>query len=159
MKTESITVASMKKLQISIVQIVCILTAYSAMAATEQWQGVPGVSASTNWTDAANWTSPQQTYYNQVQFTGIGANANSDFSVNNVLDGATGVSQMPIWELDYVPVNGNYTTLINPGVTLLVGVGNHGYLTVGADQLSGNSPAPANAVETIAFTGSGGTLH
>jgi fibronectin-binding autotransporter adhesin len=136
------------------------LAAGSASAATEQWLGVPGVSATTNWTDAANWTpSVQQTYYNQVQFTGTGASPNSVFSVNNVLDAATGVAQMPIWELDYIPTNGNYTTLINPGVTLTVGVGNHGYLTIGADQLSGSSPAPANALETIAFTGSGGTLQ
>src|SRR6267378_2588326 len=131
----------------------------SAFAASEQWQGVPGVSATTNWTDAANWTSPQQTYFNQVQFRGIGANNNANFSVNNMLDGTTGVAQMPIWELDYVPTNGNYTTLINPGVTLTVGVGNHGFLTVGADQLNGSSPAPANAIETITITGIGGTLN
>jgi len=141
--------------------------AYSGSAASEQWIGVPGVSATTNWTDAANWgnfsgfgsSTPPQTYYNQVQFTGTGANLNSVFSINNVLDSATGVAQMPVWELDYTPTNGNYTTLINPGVTLTVGVGNHGFLTVGADQLSGSSPAPANAMETIAFTGSGGTLQ
>ena len=133
--------------------------AWSSYADTEQWQGVPGVSATINWTDAANWTSPQQTYFNQVQFRGIGANNNANFSVNNVLDGTTGVAQMPIWELDYVPTNGNYTTLINPGVTLTVGVGNHGFLTVGADQLNGSIPAPANAVETITITGSGGTLN
>jgi len=41
--------------------------------------GRPGVSATTNWTDAANWTSPQQTYYNQVQFTGTGASAKFNF--------------------------------------------------------------------------------
>src|SRR5882757_6906097 len=74
------------------------LAAGSTFAASEQWQGVPGVSASTNWTDAANWTSPQQTYFNQVQFTGTGANNNANYSVNNVLDGTTGVAQMPIWE-------------------------------------------------------------
>src|ERR1700722_2916578 len=95
-----------------------ILAAQRGFADTEQWKGAPNVSASTNWTDAANWTGPQQTYYNQVQFTGTGANANTDFSVNNVLDGTSGVAQMPIWELDYTPLNGNYTTLINPGVTL-----------------------------------------
>ncbi len=159
MKTESKIVRLVKKAQFGAVVALCTFAAYSGSAATEQWQGIPGASATTNWTDAANWTSPQQTYYNQVQFTGTGANNTANFSVNNVLDAATGDAQMPIWELDYVPTNGNYTTLINPGVTLLVGVGNHGYLTVGADQLSGNSPAPANAVETIAFTGSGGTLQ
>jgi len=159
MKTESKIIRLAKKARFGAMLALCTFAAYSGSAATEQWQGVPGVSATTNWTDAANWTSPQQTYYNQVQFTGTGASANSIFSVNNVFDSASGVAQMPIWELDYIPINGNYTTLINPGVTLLVGVGNHGYLTVGADQLSGNSPAPANAVETIAFKGSGGTLQ
>ena len=147
------------KARIGTLLAISVFAVFSGHAATEQWIGMPGVSATTNWTDAANWTSPQQTYFNQVQFTGTGANNNANFSVNNVLDAASGVAQMPIWELDYIPTNGNYTTLINPGVTLLVGVGNHGYLTVGADQLSGNSPAPANAVETIAFTGSGGTLQ
>src|SRR5690242_2608436 len=158
MKTESFTAVLASKVQRCIVQAICVFATCSTFAASEQWQGVPGVSATTNWTDAANWTSPQQTYFNQVQFTGTGANNNANFSVNNVLDGTTGVAQMPIWELDYVPTNGNYTTLINPGVTMTVGVGNHGYLTVGADQLNGSSPAPANAVETITFTGSGGTL-
>src|SRR6266404_7035201 len=137
----------------------CMLSARSARAGNDFWAGVPGVSATTNWTDAANWTGAVSTYYNQVEFIGIGASANNNFAVNNVLDGTSGVAQMPIWELDYIPTNGNYTTLIYPGVTMTVGVGNHGYLTVGADQLSGNSPAPANAVETIAFTGSGGTLQ
>src|SRR6267378_2875096 len=74
-----------------------ILAAQRGFADTEQWKGVPNVSTSTNWTDAANWTGPQQTYYNQVQFTGTGANANMDFSVNNVLDSVTGVAQVPIW--------------------------------------------------------------
>jgi autotransporter-associated beta strand protein len=129
----------------------------SARAANDYWAGVPGTSATTNWTDAANWTSAIQTYYNEVEFTGIGANANTDMSVNNVLDGTTGVSQMPIWELDYVPTNGNYTTLINPGITLNLAAG-RGYLIVGADQLHAGSPAPANAFETITLTGPGATL-
>ena len=140
----------------------CLFLTGLAKAANDFWAGAPGTGATTNWTDAANWTfagqSSPQTYFNEVEFTGVGASANNDLSVNNVLDSTTGVAQVPIWELDYVPTNGNYTTLINPGVNLVVGVGNHGYLTVGADQLNGSSPAPANAVETITFTGSGGTL-
>jgi fibronectin-binding autotransporter adhesin len=133
------------------------LAACSAWAATEQWQGIPGISATTNWSDPLNWTSPQQTYYNQVQFTGTGASPNTDFSINNVLDGTGGVSQMPIWELDYVPVNSNYTTLIDPGVTLTLDAGN-GKLVIGADQLNTANPAPANAFETITITGPGATL-
>jgi autotransporter-associated beta strand protein len=135
------------------------LIAGSGSAATEQWLGVPETSASTNWTDAANWTpGVQQTYYNEVQFTGTGASANTDFSVNNVLDSTTGVAQMPIWQLDFTPLNGNYTTLINPGVTLTTGAGN-GTLTVGADILNNSSPAAADAFETITLTGEGGTLN
>jgi fibronectin-binding autotransporter adhesin len=145
------------KAKVGMVLALSTLAAYSASASTEQWIGVPGVSATINWTDANNWNSVQQTYYNQVQFTGTGTNANSNFSVNNVLDATTGVAQMPIWELDYVPVNGNYTTLINPGVTLNLNAG-RGYLYVGADALNTASPAPANAVETIAIQGSGGRL-
>lgn len=139
------------------------VAAGSASAATEQWLAVPGTSATTNWTDAANWPTDAsqglpQTYYNQVQFTGTGANANTDFSVNNVLDATTGVAQMPIWQLDFTPLNGNYTTLINPGVTLTTGAGN-GTLTVGADILNNSSPATADAFETITLTGEGGTLN
>src|SRR5271167_2402141 len=100
---------------------------YPARAAYDFWAGVPGTTATTNWTDAANWTyagqSSPQTYFNQVEFAGVGASA-----VNNVLDNTTGVAQMPMWELDYIPTNGNYTTLINPGITMTIGVGNHGFL-------------------------------
>lgn len=159
MKTESILIASAGRIQRRLVAAVSALAACSTFAATEQWQGVPGGSATTNWTDAANWTgaTPINTYYNQVQFTGTGASANTSFAVNNVLDAATGVAQMPIWELDYTPVNGNYTTLINPGVTLTLGAG-RGILFVGADALNTGSPAPAGAFETITITGPGAAM-
>lgn len=128
-----------------------------AFGATEHWIGVPGVSASINWTDPANWSSPQQTYYNQVQFLGSGMTSNNDFTVNSILDSTTGCAQVPIWELDFTPVNGNYTTLIDPGVTLNLAAG-RGYFLVGADQLSTSHPAPSNAVETVTFTGPGAAL-
>jgi autotransporter-associated beta strand protein len=117
---------------------------------------VPGTSATTNWTDAANWAgvSPAQTYYNQVQFIGIGAVGGPGI-INNVLDNTTGVAQMPIWELDIIPTNVNYTTLISPGKTLSTGAGN-GKLYVGCDQITAGGVV--NAVETISFTGAGGTL-
>lgn len=134
-----------------------------AHAANDFWAGVPGITATTNWTDAANWTftgqASPQTYFNEVEFTGVGASPNSSVAVNNVLDNVNGIAQMPMYELDYIPTNQNYTTLINPGITMTVGVGNHGFLTVGADQLSGSSPAPADAMETITITGNGGTLQ
>ena len=139
--------------------LVCLFIIHPAWAAYDYWAAVPGISVDTNWSTQVNWTGAQQTYYAEVEFTGVGANANNNFAVNNVLDlTSSGPAQMPIWELDYIPTNGNYTTLIDPGITMTVGVGNHGYLTVGADQLNGTNPAPANAVETITITGSGGTL-
>ncbi len=132
--------------------------AHSAQAGNDYWAGVPGVSADTNWSDAANWTGEQQTYYSQVEFTGVGASANNNFAVNNVLDQTTGPAQVPIWELDYIPVNGNYTTLIDPGVTMLLGAG-QGHLMVGADILSPGTPATSGAVETITIAGPGATLQ
>ena len=126
--------------------------AQTAHAGTTYWAGVPGVSADTNWSDTANWTGAQQTYYNQVVFNGVGANANNNFAVNNVLDQVTGPAQMPIWELDYIPVNGNYTTLIDPGVTMLLGAG-QGHLMIGADITSPGTPATSGAVETIKIAG------
>src|SRR5579859_1678654 len=163
MKIESRIHRFARKAQFGAAVALSLVILNSARAAYDFWAGVPGTTATTNWTDAANWTyagqlSPQ-TYFNQVEFAGVGASANNNFAVNNVLDNVTGVAQMPMWELDYIPTNGNYTTLINPGVTMTVGVGNHGFLTVGADQLNGSIPAPANAVETITITGSGGTLN
>lgn len=130
-----------------------------AFAANDYWAGVPGSSADTNWTTTANWTSAQQTYFNAVFFNGVGTNANNNYAVNNVLNATTGVAQMPMYELDYVPTNGNYTTLINPGVTMTIGAGD-GNLRAGAGQGYGvtSHAVPANAVETITITGSGGTL-
>jgi len=121
-------------------------------AATIQWQGQPGVTATTNWSDAANWTGAAQTYFNQVQFSGAGTNANGDLSINTLLDGATAASQMPIWQLDFNNVGGNYVTRINPGVTLHVDAGN-GWTTVGAPG------TPADAVEIIKFTGDDGSIR
>lgn len=128
--------------------------AFNALAATEHWIGVPGVSATTNWSDANNWSSPQQTYYNQVQFLGTGTAANTSTNFTSCLDSATGPAQMPIWELDMTPTNGNYTTLIDPGITMTLAAG-RGILQVGADILHGGAPASANATETVSFVGAG----
>ncbi len=146
-----------RHLRLLIASMLGLIVAPFARADNDFWAGVPGVSATTNWTDAANWTQAVQTYYNEVEFTGVGASANTSTAINNVLDGTTGVSQMPIWELDYVPTNGNYTTLISPGVTMTLGAG-RGFLVVGADQLHTASPAPADAFEIITLTGSGAAL-
>jgi len=134
---------------------------HSAQAANDFWIAVPGVSADTNWSDSGNWSSPNggtSTSYNQVEFLGTGASANNNFAVNNVADQVSGYLILPIWELDYVPTNGNYTTLINPGIALELGAG-QGHLMVGADINTPGSPATAGAVETIKITGPGASLE
>src|SRR5260370_35603718 len=157
MKSPRQIVVSASRVSYLSVLALCLLAARPARADYNFWAGAPGISATTNWTDAANWTGAIQTYYNEVEFTGIGTSANNNFSVNNVLYATTGDAQVPIGELDFVPTNGNYTTLISPGVTLTLNAG-RGFLEIGADQLHTGSPAPSNAVETITITGSGGTL-
>lgn len=152
-----LTPVSTRRLGLLLASIPLVLAIPAAKADYNFWAGVPGTSATTNWTDGANWTGAVQTYYNEVEFIGPGGNPNNSTAVNNVLDGTSGVSQMPIWELDYAPTNLNYTTLISPGVTLNLGAG-RGWLVVGADQLHTSDPAPANAVETITITGAGAAL-
>ena len=147
MKLESQIAKLITQAKAATVLALSALAAYSGSAATEHWIGVPGTSATINWSDANNWSSPQQTYYNEVQFLGTGASANSVFTVNNILDNTTTVAQMPIWQLDLVATNANYTTLVDPGVSLTLGAGN-GNVYVGADALNTANPAPANAVET-----------
>ena len=158
MKTKFKTRMFAAKTQLGTAAVLALFAIRSAQAGTDYWAGVPGVTPDTNWTDIANWTGAQQTYYNQVVFNGEGANPNNNVSVNNVLDNTSGVAQMPIWELDYVPTNLNYTTLINPGVTMILGAG-QGHLMVGADITSPGNPAPASSVETITITGAGGALE
>lgn len=156
--------------QASAVILLASLMMPAARAANAYWGGVPGVNADTNWSDAANWPEPPgtwsysnggdgPTFYNEVYFNGVGANPVNDFAVNNVLDTtSSGAAVMPVWELDITPTNGNYTTLINPGVTLQIAAGN-GTVRVGADSQHTTSAAPANAVETIKFEGPGGTFN
>ena len=134
-----------------------------APAGTEHWKAVPGTSATTNWTDTANWTgvNPPQTFFNNVDFNvAAGGSPVNNFTVNNVFTAATGVAQMPMFGLRYYATNVNYTTLILPGQTLATAAGNNGnQFLVGADQVNGaNLPAPANAAETVTITGAGGTL-
>ncbi|HZT22225.1 MAG TPA: hypothetical protein VFB55_04900, partial [Verrucomicrobiae bacterium] len=158
MKTLSMVYRFSRTAILSVVLTLIFSIIYDSHAANDYWAGVPHVSATTNWSDAANWTGAVQTYYNRVEFTGVGATTGTNISVNNVLDSTTGVAQMPIWELDYIPTNANYTTLIQPGITLSLGAG-RGDLAVGADVLNtGNNPAPANSVETITIEGTGATL-
>ncbi len=150
MKTPFLTPIS----KLSLALAVGLSAIYSASAATEHWLGA---GADSNWTTSANWSSPQQSYYNDVDFTDYGGNTSLGvFSVDNICNASTGVAQMPIYQLRMYPTNRNFTTLINPGVKLYTGAG-AGDLYVGADTITAARGTP-NIQETITFTGAGGTL-
>jgi hypothetical protein len=130
------------------------LVAYPASAATEQWLGA---GSDQNWTTAANWSAPQTTYFNNVDFIDNGGTTTlTDFSVNNIFPSATGVSQCPIYMLRMYPTNRNFTTLISPGVALYTGAGT-GDLYVGGDSVTATRGL-ANLQETVSFTGAGALL-
>ncbi len=157
MKTQSRIASSLTTLSPALALALCL----SAQAATEHWLGA---GADQNWTTAANWSSPQQSYFNDVDFYDFGGSASlTDFSVNNVFPSATGVAQCPIYMLRMYPTNRNFTTMINSGVALYTGAGT-GDLYVGGDTITA-SRGVANLQETITFEGAGallaitGTLH
>lgn len=124
-------------------------------AETDYWRGNPGVTASTNWSDAANWTG-NGVYYNEVIFAGAGTGA--PYVINNVLDSATSqASYQPMWALRIVNTNGCYTTLIPDGITMTVAAG-YGSTIVGAGRQSSYNVDVLNAAETNSITGAGGAL-
>src|SRR5260370_16929173 len=102
MKSPRQIVVSASRVSYLSVLALCLVAARSARADYNFWAGVPGVSATTNWTDAGNWTGAIQTYYNEVEFTGIGTSANNNFSVNNLLLTTTRAPHLPVSELTSV---------------------------------------------------------
>jgi len=92
------------------------LALVSVANAQTLWQGVTGVSATTNWSDALNWSAGMPGLSTSVLFTNSGAVA-SVGTVNNVVDAAFGGS---IGSLQFANTNNFHTTLIAPGVTLTV---------------------------------------
>jgi fibronectin-binding autotransporter adhesin len=150
--------------KLSLVLLVAIAAGLnSARAGTEHWTGA---GTDLTWTNSGNWTgiSPPQSYFNDVDFYDFGGTTNlADFSVNNIMNGSSGVAQMPIYMLRMYPTNRNFTTMISSGEALYTGAGT-GDLYVGGDSVT-STRGVANLQETITFEGSGamlaitGTLH
>src|SRR5580700_3884603 len=96
MKSTILTKLSPLQIARLLILALCLGMITDARAANDYWAGMPGTTATTNWTDSANWTysgqSSPQTYYNQVEFLGVGASANTSVAVNNVLDATTGIA-------------------------------------------------------------------
>src|ERR1035441_7690821 len=152
-------ISPLKKLSLAVLAV-GLLAVGSAPAATEHWLGA---GSDQNWSTSANWSSPQQTYQNNVDFIDNGGTTTlTDFAVNNIVNNtaAPGVAQMPVYNLRMYPTNRNFTTQINPGLKLYTGAGNtssQGDLDVGGDTIT-STRGMANIQETITFLGAGGTL-
>jgi fibronectin-binding autotransporter adhesin len=110
----------------------CLCSTFTASATTVLWVGNPGVSATTNWSDALNWSggAPLQ---NDAKFGGTGS-AGDINTVTSFVD----ANQAPL-SLQYSNASQAATlqfhhTYIPSGVTLNVG---NGALTIGGLTLDG----------------------
>jgi autotransporter-associated beta strand protein len=102
-----------------------------ASAGTVYWVGTNGVSATTNWSDAANFDtgfpsgSAATPYNNESQF-GFNTAVQSPGQVTVNVDGPNpinsgGVEPTPqTYDMSFVFTNGYHTVLIQPGVELLI---------------------------------------
>jgi fibronectin-binding autotransporter adhesin len=120
-----------------------------AEAATAQsiWQGSPGVSATTNWSDANNWNTLVVPGSGDVVQFGETGEVVTVSNIDNVVDSGFAALGGAVATLQYVNTNGFHTTLIAPGVTL-----NAGILMVGTTTNSGG------VTVNPTITGTGGTL-
>src|ERR1039457_4292279 len=94
--------------------VAAVISSALPAGAQSVWNAVPGVSANTNWSTAANWTPSG--------VPGASSNAVFDFrttvapgTIDNVVDVSTTIQQ-----LSYRQTNGVHNTFILPGVTLTI---------------------------------------
>lgn len=128
-----------------------ILSAFFAVThfagAQSVWNATVGVSADTNWTDAANW-SP----------SGVPASSNVVFNFQHTvtpgtIDNVVNAS-ITVQRLAYVQTNGVHNTLILPGVTLAIS-----NALAGTNLFAGTIISDiTNNIVTNTISGSGGTL-
>ena len=121
------------------------------VGAQSVWNGVPGISPTTNWSRAGNWTPsgvPGQA--TNVVFNNTATAADST-TINNVVDaGFAG----RISSLAYTNTSGYENTLIVNGVTL--NITGSGGLTNGSTLID---PGAGSAGTTTTISGAGGTLN
>ena len=121
------------------------------VGAQSVWNGIPGVSATTNWSTTGNWTpSGVPGSATNVVFNNTATAANST-TINNVVDAGFGGT---ISSLAYTNTSGYENTLIARGVTLnITGIGS---LNAGSTLID---PGAGFAGTTTTISGAGGTLN
>ena len=102
------------------------LAAQSAGAAIVIWQGTNGVTATTNWSDNANWSGGAAPAGGDDAKFFDGGSLAAASNINNVVDGTFGGY---VGSLQFGNTNNTHTTLILPGVAL--SITNVGGLSVG----------------------------
>ncbi|HVM47430.1 MAG TPA: autotransporter-associated beta strand repeat-containing protein [Candidatus Acidoferrum sp.] len=96
-------------------------TANLALADSELWVGNPGVTATTNWSDTANWSGTSHSPNNNTLFFDNGVAVGTQGQVNNVVD-----LSINCYALDYTNSTGFHTTFIADGQTLTISGNNSG---------------------------------
>lgn len=119
------------------------------LADTELWVGNIGVTATTNWSDTANWSGTSQNPSdNDVRFFDNGT-APTQGVVNNVVDTSTNC-----YSLTYANTNLQFhTTLIQPGQTLTIDGNSSGNSLVASSR-----EVASLLTEYTTITGPGGAL-
>ena len=145
------------------------------LAANVYFVGTNGVSATTNWSDTANWlqintTTPMTPNNNEANFN-YNTMASSPGLVTLNVDGAygspgSGLAQA--WGMFFTQTNGYQTILIQPGITLALqaasgtpGGGNFVVAPAGTNNggsSGGNTPGNITYTNYTTFTGAGGTF-
>lgn len=148
MKTSTLKNKTLRS-AVSLLSASCILAVGTAFANTELWVGVSGTSATTNWSDNANWNNVTGTGSsgpggNDVIF-GDGGSINAAATVNSVVDNNS-LNPLSLTFTNNSAAGNYHTVLIPAGVALT----NANALTVGIRLSTANS-----YVTTAGFAGAG----
>src|SRR6516164_2029566 len=110
----------------------CLSSTFIASAATVLWAGNPGISATTNWSDALNWSggAPLQ---NDAKFGGTGS-AGDINTVTSFVDANEAPLSLQYSNASQAATLQFHHTYIPAGMTLNVG---NGALTIGGLTLDG----------------------
>ena len=143
----------LSKLHRLLVLVAVVFATRLAVADNELWVGIPGTSATTNWSDTLNWSGASAyPKNNHVLFGNNGPVLVG--TVNNVVDTSTNCLS-----LNFTNISTTHTTLIQPGQTLTI--------TGTTILTNGISTAPTaalhmlplgQAITTNTITGANGTL-
>src|SRR5436305_5605825 len=107
---------------------IILATSAATAASTALWIGNPGVTATTNWSDSANWSGAAGALANDVKFGGTGS-----AGAPGIVTSAVDASQHPA-TLAFTNASSQFHTVFIPSG---VGLTNEGALTVGGQAVNG----------------------